>query len=203
MPSRTLQTAKLCYNDINMYSEKNQSSQFNNVFRKMLSGNKIYTFFFSRFSHVFAQAYVRIWTLRSWRLYIYIFFNLMTDVRECRKGVVFFNVLWINSIFKMNLSNIHSESLVTANRKQRCINRRSLGASILISFLSHPFPSTFKNRTACLPRKVSYFCESRMSPWKIKLDELRSPSFDRFPFLLYVHFCNFTAAGIWVSWNKS
>ena len=172
MPSRTLQTAKLCYNDINIYSEKNQSSQFNNVFRKMLSGNKIYTFFFSRFSHVFAQAYVRIWTLRSWRLYIYIFFNLMTDVRECRKGVVFFNVLWINSIFKMNLSNIHSESLVTANRKQRCINSRSLEASILISFL--------KNRTACFPRKVSYFRESRMSPWKIKLDELRSPSFDRF-----------------------
>ena len=136
-------------------------------------------------------------------VYIYIFFNLMTDVRECRKGVVFFNVLWINSIFKMNLSNIHSESLVTANRKQRCINSRSLGASILISFLSQPFPSTFKNRTACFPRKVSYFCESRMSSWKIKLDELRSPSFDRFPFLLYVHFCNFTAAGIWVSWNKS
>ena len=26
-------------------------------------------------------------------VYIYIFFNLMTDVRECRKGVVFFNVL--------------------------------------------------------------------------------------------------------------
>ena len=26
-------------------------------------------------------------------VYIYIFFNLMTDVRECRKGVVFFNIL--------------------------------------------------------------------------------------------------------------
>ena len=33
----------------------------------------------------------------------------------------------------------------------------------------------------------------------MKLDEveLRSPSFDRFPFLLYVQFYNFTAAGIW------
>ena len=31
--------------------------------------------------------------------------------------------------------------------------------------------------------------------------ELRSPSFDRFSFLLYVHFYNFTDAGIWVSWN--
>ena len=33
----------------------------------------------------------------------------------------------------------------------------------------------------------------------MKLDEveLRSPSFDRFPFLLYVHFYSFTAAGIW------
>ena len=33
----------------------------------------------------------------------------------------------------------------------------------------------------------------------MKLDEveLRSPSFDRFAFLLYVHFYSFTAAGIW------
>ena len=67
----------------------------------------------------------------------------------------------------------------------------------------NPFPSRFINRTASFPRKVSYFCESRVSPHreKIKLDEveLRSPSFDRFPFFLYVHFYNFTAAGIWVS----
>ena len=36
---------------------------------------------------------------------------------------------------------------------------------------------------------------------KIKLDEveLRSPSFDRFPFLLYVSFYNFAAAENWVS----
>ena len=143
MPSRTLQTAKLCYNDINMYSEKNQSSQFNNVFRKMLSGNKIYTFFFLD-SVMCSHKRMCVYGRYAPDVYIYIFFNLMTDVRERRKGVVFFNVLWINSIFKMNLSNIHaifihSESLVTANRKQRCITSLSLGAFILISFLSQPF----------------------------------------------------------------
>ena len=37
--------------------------------------------------------------------------------------------------------------------------------SPLISWLN-PFPSRFINRTACFPRKVSYFRESRMSPWK-------------------------------------
>ena len=48
--------------------------------------------------------------------------------------------------------------------------------------------------------------KSVIFPWvsyvtvkKMKLDEveLRSPSFDRFPFLLCVHFYSFTAAGIW------
>ena len=48
--------------------------------------------------------------------------------------------------------------------------------------------------------------KSVIFPWvsyvnvkKNELDEaeLRSPSFDRFPFLLYVHFYSFTAAGIW------
>ena len=63
----------------------------------------------------------------------------MTDVRERRKGVVFFNVLWINSIFKMDLSIIHPifiyrESLVTASRKQRYIRSPLLWASILITF---------------------------------------------------------------------
>ena len=37
--------------------------------------------------------------------------------------------------------------------------------SPLISWVN-PFPSRFINRTACFPRKVSYFRESRMSPWK-------------------------------------
>ena len=34
-----------------------------------------------------------------------------------------------------------------------------------ISYVN-PFPSRFINRTACFPQKVSYFRESRMSPWK-------------------------------------
>ena len=65
----------------------------------------------------------------------------------------------------------------------------------------NPFPSRFINRTACFQaRNVSYFLESRMSLEKIKLDEdeLGSPSFDGFPFILYVHFYDFTAARIWV-----
>ena len=132
--------------------------------------------------------------------FISIFFYLMTDVRERRKGVAFFNVLWINSIFKMDLSNIHlifiyRASLVTANRKQRYFRSPWLGVSIspLISWVN-PFPSTFINRTASFPRKVSSFRESRMSPWKIKLDEveLRSPPFDSFPFLPFYYKSIFT-----------
>ena len=38
-------------------------------------------------------------------------------------------------------------------------------ASPLISWVN-PFPSKFINRTAFFPWKVSYFCESCMSPWK-------------------------------------
>ena len=61
--------------------------------------------------------------------------------------------------------------------------------SPLISWVN-PFPSRFINRTACFPRKVSYYRESRMSPWK-KWSWMKSnseaPSFDRFSFLLYVH----------------
>ena len=37
--------------------------------------------------------------------------------------------------------------------------------SPLISWVD-PFPSRFRNSTACFPPKVSYFCESPMSPWK-------------------------------------
>ena len=37
--------------------------------------------------------------------------------------------------------------------------------SPLISWVN-PFPSRFINRTACFQWKVSYFRESRMSPWK-------------------------------------
>ena len=46
--------------------------------------------------------------------------------------------------------------------------------SPLISWVN-PFPSRFINRTACFPRKVSYFRESRMSPWK-KLSWMKSNS---------------------------
>ena len=51
--------------------------------------------------------------------------------------------------------------------------------SPLISWVD-PFPSRFINSTACFPRKVSYFCESRMSPWKkwswMKSNSLARPS---------------------------
>ena len=40
--------------------------------------------------------------------------------------------------------------------------------SPLISWVN-PFPRRFINRTASFPRKVSYFRESRMSPWKNKV----------------------------------
>ena len=40
--------------------------------------------------------------------------------------------------------------------------------SSLISWVN-PFPSRFINRTACFLRKVSYFRETRMSPWKNKV----------------------------------
>ena len=36
-------------------------------------------------------------------------------------------------------------------------------------FWVNPFPSRFVNRTASFPRKVSYFRESRVSPWKNKI----------------------------------
>ena len=49
----------------------------------------------------------------------------------------------------------------------------------------HVFSTSFKNE--------------RKSWMKLDEVELRSPSFDRFPFLLYVHFNDFTAAGIRVS----
>ena len=74
----------------------------------------------------------------------------------------------------------------------------------LISLIN-PFPRRFINRTACFPWKVSYFrefvChrEKNKVRWKV---ELRSLSFDRFRFILYFHFHDFTAAGTWVSWIK-
>ena len=46
--------------------------------------------------------------------------------------------------------------------------------SPLISWVN-PFPSRVISRTACFPRKVSYFRESRMSPWK-KWSRMKSNS---------------------------
>ena len=75
--------------------------------------------------------------------------------------------------------------------------------SPLISWVN-PFPSRFINRTACFPRKVSYFRESRMSPWRkwswMKSNSEAHPS-TVFPFTIRP-FYDFTAAGIWVSWKK-
>ena len=74
-----------------------------------------------------------------------------------------------------------------------CFHRDSLfKAESLFSYIKSKIPATF----------VIVFLSNRNrnSREKIKLDEveLRSPSFDRFSFLLYVHFYDFTAAGIWV-----
>ena len=68
--------------------------------------------------------------------------------------------------------------------------------SLLISWVN-PFPSRFINRTACFRRKVSYFRESRMSVRKndVGWSWTQIPSFDRFPFLLYVHFHNLQPLG--------
>ena len=137
------------------------------------------------------------------------FFNLMTDVRERRKGVVFFNALWINSIFKMDLSIIHPifiyrESLVTANRKQRYIRSPLLWASILITFDSW-VNSYFYKLNGLFPAKSVIF------PWvsyvtvknKVAWSRTQKPVLRQFSFFTVRSFHDFTAAGIWVSWNKS
>ena len=76
--------------------------------------------------------------------------------------------------------------------------------SPLISWVN-PFPSRFINRAACFPRKMSYFCKSRMSWWKNKIGWSRTqkPVIRPFSFFTLRPFLHFTAAGIWVSWNKS
>ena len=56
--------------------------------------------------------------------------------------------------------------------------------SPLISWVN-PFPSRFINRTACFPRKVSYFRESRMSPWKNKVGWSRTQKPVRRPFSFF------------------
>ena len=57
--------------------------------------------------------------------------------------------------------------------------------SPLISWVK-PFPSRFFNRTACFPRKVSYFRESRMSPWKNKVGWSRTQKPVLRPFSFFI-----------------
>ena len=71
----------------------------------------------------------------------------------------------------------------------------------------NPFLSRFINRTAYFPQNVSYFRESCMSPWKNKVgwSQNQKPVLRTCIFLSFYAsiFYDFTAAGIWVSWNKS
>ena len=92
---------------------------------------------------------------------------------------------------------------------EQSINNRSPsnGASISINFVSQPWvPSRFITRTPCFPRKVSYFRESLMSPWKkwswMKSDSEARPS-TVFLFYYTSIFTILQPAGIWVSWNKA
>ena len=66
---------------------------------------------------------------------------------------------WTNCIYPVRrlFLNLHNNIRSPSNGAS--------GPSPLISWVN-PFPSRFINRTACFPRKVSYFRESRMSPWK-------------------------------------
>ena len=68
--------------------------------------------------------------------------------------------------------------------------------SPLISWVN-PFPSRFINRTACFPRKVSYFRESRMSPRKNKVGWSRTqkPVFGLFFFFTIRSFLQFYSRG--------
>ena len=60
--------------------------------------------------------------------------------------------------------------------------------SPLISWVN-PLPSRFINRTASFPRKVSYFRESRVSPWKNKIGWSRTQK----PVLRSFSFFSFTS----------
>ena len=64
--------------------------------------------------------------------------------------------------------------------------------SPLISWVN-PFPSRFINRTACFPRKVSYFRESPMSPWinKVGWSRTQRPVLRTFSFFTIRPFLRF------------
>ena len=83
---------------------------------------------------------------------------------------------------------ITSEQVLTHYRSP------SLGASISPDFLSRPFTEVHLK----IPRKVSYFRESRMSPWKNIVGRSLNQKPVVRPFFL---FYDVTADGIWVSWN--
>ena len=64
--------------------------------------------------------------------------------------------------------------------------------SPLISWVN-PFPSRFITRTAFFPRKVSYFRESRMPPWKNKVgwSQTQKPVLPAFSFFIIRPFLAF------------
>ena len=68
----------------------------------------------------------------------------------------FLLLLWLK--WRANKLNIRRKSIQPGAHQME-------PPSPLISWVN-PFPSRFINRTACFPRKVSYFHQSRMSPWK-------------------------------------
>ena len=84
-------------------------------------------------------------------------------------------IIWILIFQELNVSVSFCKIYNTVNNISSAYARwmileshrsPSNGTSISINSWVNPFPSRFINRTACLPRKVSYFRESRMSPWK-------------------------------------
>ena len=77
------------------------------------------------------------------------------------------NTPWVNALFtNMRIVKFKSQLAIAFFA---AVRSPSNGASISINFLSQPFPSRFINRTASFARKVSYFRESRVSPWKNKI----------------------------------
>ena len=60
-------------------------------------------------------------------------------------------------------------------------------------FAGYPFPSRFINRMPCFPRKVSYFCDSRIPPLKNKVGgrQNREPVLRPLSFLTLHQFSRF------------
>ena len=122
------------------------------------------------------------WNVHFWRFRQHCVVYEIWDVL----GSVF---IWILIFQELNVSVSFCKIYNTVNNISIAYTRRMIlesqrspsnGASISINFLSQPIPEycRFINRTACFPRKVSYFLESRMSPWK-KWSWMKSNSEDR------------------------